>query len=136
MLYEVITTLTQKSDAKGIPTSKIIFRTLTKNPLIIAILFGIFCSFLSIPIPKMVTDAGRYLANMTLPLALLCTGGSLDLKALREDNAPAWYATSFKLVLAPLLTTLGAIIFGFRGLELGIVFIMSSAPAAAASYVT
>jgi len=137
LLYNVqaVVTLTQKSDAKGIPTSKIIFRTLTKNPLIIAILFGIFCSFLSIPIPKMVTDAGRYLANMTLPLALLCTGGSLDLKALREDNAPAWYATSFKLVLAPLLTTLGAIIFGFRGLELGIVFIMSSAPAAAASYV-
>ncbi len=137
LLYNIqaVIALTTKSDTKGTPTSKIIFRTLTKNPLIIAILFGLLCYGLSVPIPKMVTDAGRYLANMTLPLALLCTGGSLDLKALREDNAPAWYATGFKLVLAPLLTTLGAIVFGFRGMELGLIFLMSSAPTAAASYV-
>ncbi len=137
LLYNVqaVIALTTQSDTKSTPTSKIIFRTLTKNPLIIAILFGLFCYGLSVPIPKMVTDAGRYLANMTLPLALLCTGGSLDLKALKEDNAPAWYATGFKLVLAPLLTTLGALAFGFRGMELGLIFLMSSAPTAAASYV-
>ncbi len=137
LLYNIqaVIALTTKSDNKSTPTSKIIFRTLTKNPLIIAILLGIFCYALSVPIPKMVTDAGRYLGNMTLPLALLCTGGSLDLKALREDNAPAWYATGFKLVLAPLLTTSGALLFGFRGMELGLVFLMSSAPTAAASYI-
>ncbi|PNH91055.1 transporter [Vibrio diazotrophicus] len=137
LLYNVqaVIALSVKSDTKGTPPSKIIFRTLTKNPLIIAILFGLFCYGFSIPIPKMVTDAGRYLGNMTLPLALLCTGGSLDLKALKEDNAPAWYATGFKLILAPLLTTLGALMFGFRGMELGLIFLMSSAPTAAASYV-
>jgi len=137
LLYNIqaVFALTIKNDHKGTSTSKIIFRTLTRNPLIIAILLGILFYSASLPIPQVVTDAGRYLANMTLPLALLCTGGSLDLKALKEDNLSAWYATGFKLVLAPVLTTLGALLFGFRGMELGLVFLMSSAPTAAASYV-
>jgi len=137
LLYNVqaVIALSHKSDSKGTPAFKIVFGTLTKNPLIIAILLGLICYLLSIPIPKMVTDAGRYLANMTLPLALLCTGGSLDLRALKEDKSPAWFATGYKLVLAPLMATTGALLFGFRGMDLGIVFLMSSAPAAAASYV-
>ncbi len=137
LLYNIqaVITLTPKNDSAGTSTSKIILSTLTKNPLIIAILSGLLFYVLSIPIPKMITDTGRYLANMTLPLALLCTGGSLDLKALKEDNAPAWYSTGYKLIIAPLFITTGAFIFGFKGMELGIVFLMSSAPTAAASYV-
>ncbi len=137
LLYNIqaVITLTPKNNSAGTSTSKIILSTLTKNPLIIAILSGLLFYVLSIPIPKMITDTGRYLANMTLPLALLCTGGSLDLKALKEDNAPAWYSTGYKLIIAPLFITTGAFIFGFKGMELGIVFLMSSAPTAAASYV-
>ncbi len=137
LLYNIqaVITLTPKNDSAGTSTSKIILSTLTKNPLIIAILSGLLFYVLSIPIPKIITDTGRYLANMTLPLALICTGGSLDLKALKEDNAPAWYSTGYKLIIAPLFITTGAFIFGFKGMELGIVFLMSSAPTAAASYV-
>ena len=40
---------------------------------------GMLFYLLAIPVPKMVLDAGQYFANMTLPLALLCTGGSLDI---------------------------------------------------------
>jgi hypothetical protein len=83
----------------------------------------------------MVTDAGQYFANMTLPLALLCTGGSLDIRSLKEDKGPAWFSTGYKLVLAPLVITLTALLFGFRGLDLGLIFLMSAAPTAAASYV-
>ena len=110
-------------------------RTLTKNPLIIAIVSGVVFYLLSIPVPTVAVDAGNYLAKMTLPLALLCTGGSLDLSKMRKEKGPAWFASSYKLVLAPLLITSAAYWYGFRGLELAILFFMNASPVAAASYV-
>jgi hypothetical protein len=72
---------------------------------------------------------------MTLPLALLCTGASLSLKPVREELRNAVYATAGKLLLAPLLLTTGGCLLGFRGIDLGILFLMSASPTAAASYV-
>ncbi len=137
VLYNILAViaLTPKGEDTGIKAVGVITKTLTKNPLIIAIGLGVVCYLLSVPIPNIVLDAGQYFANMTLPLALLCTGGSLNIRALKQDKAPAWFATSYKLVLAPVLITLGAIFFGFRGLDLGLLFLMNAAPTAAASYV-
>ncbi|MDD9175182.1 AEC family transporter [Aliivibrio sp. S2TY2] len=113
----------------------VIVKTLTKNPLIISIILGIACSSLSVPIPKIITQAGQYFANMTLPLALLCAGGSLNLTSMKKDNLATWFATSYKLILSPAFITIGGILLGFRGLDLGLLFFMSAAPTAAASYV-
>ncbi|MCP3700585.1 MAG: AEC family transporter [Aliivibrio sp.] len=113
----------------------VIVKTLTKNPLIISIILGIACSSLSAPIPKIITQAGQYFANMTLPLALLCAGGSLNLPSMKKDNLATWFATSYKLILSPVFITIGGILLGFRGLDLGLLFFMSAAPTAAASYV-
>ena len=54
---------------------------------------------------------------------------------MKKDNGPTWFATSYKLILSPFLITAGGIMFGFRGLDLGLLFFMSAAPTAAASYV-
>lgn len=113
----------------------VIVKTITKNPLVISIMLGLAFYFLTIPVPDMIMDAGQYFARMTLPLALLCTGGSLNMKSLKNDQVSTWFATVNKLVFAPIFITVGALLFGFRGIELGIVFFMSAAPTAAASYV-
>lgn len=137
VLYNVqaVIVLTPKNQDNEKKAFSVIIKTLTKNPLIIAIIAGFIFSFLSIPIPSMVSQAGKYFANMTLPLALLCAGGSLNLKSMKQDKHPAWFAVSYKLILSPLLFTLGGILLGFRGLELGLIFFMNAAPTAAASYV-
>ncbi|GAA5647775.1 AEC family transporter [Vibrio proteolyticus] len=136
-LYNVqaVILLTPKGETSGMQAIKVMSKTMTRNPLILAIVIGILVYALAIPVPDMVIDAGQYFASMTLPLALLCTGGSLDISALKHDKAPAWFATGLKLLLAPLLITGTAIGFGFRGLDLGVVFLMSASPTAAASYV-
>lgn len=113
----------------------VIIKTITKNPLVISIMLGLAFYFLAIPVPNIVMDAGQYFARMTLPLALLCTGGSLNMKSLKNDQLTTWFATINKLIIAPMLITVTAVFFGFRGVELGIIFFMSSAPTAAASYV-
>ncbi len=113
----------------------VIIKTITRNPLVISIMLGLAFYFFAVPVPNMVMDAGQYFARMTLPLALLCTGGSLNMKSLKNDQLTTWFATTNKLIIAPMLITVTAVFFGFRGVELGIIFFMSSAPTAAASYV-
>ncbi|MFG0605223.1 AEC family transporter [Vibrio mimicus] len=132
---QAVIALTPRGESNSWQAAKMMFKTLTKNPLIIAIMLGVICYMVSVPIPQVITDAGRYFANMTLPLALLCTGGSLNLNSLKEERNAAWFATGYKLILSPLLITGGAWLLGFRGLDLGLLFLMTSAPTAAASYV-
>ncbi|MFS1948780.1 AEC family transporter [Vibrio lentus] len=137
VLYNIqaVIALTPKGEDTGAKAIKMIAKSITKNPLIIAIFLAVVFYALSIPIPKMVTDAGQYFANMTLPLALLCTGGSLDISSLKQEKLSTWFASSYKLIASPLLITLAAWYLGFEGLDLGLIFLMSAAPTAAASYV-
>ena len=127
--------LTPKGAESGESVGKMMISTLTKNPLIISILLGLVVYLLSIPVPDIAVGAGNYLAKMTLPLALLCTGGSLNLGSLKKESGPTWFASSNKLVIAPVLITASAYWLGFRGLELGVLFFMNAAPVAAARYV-
>lgn len=115
VLYNIqaVIALTPKGEDTGAKAIKVIAKSITKNPLIIAIFLAVVFYALSIPIPKMVTDAGQYFANMTLPLALLCTGGSLDISSLKQEKLSTWFASSYKLIASPLLITLAAWYIGF-----------------------
>ncbi|MGC9403745.1 AEC family transporter [Vibrio genomosp. F10 str. 9ZC157] len=137
VLYNIqaVIALSPTEQGFGAQAVKVIGKTLTRNPLIISILLGVIAYSLSIPIPNVAIDAGQYFADMTLPLALLCTGGSLNIQSLKHDRAPTWFASCFKLILAPVTATLAAVAFGYHGQELGLIFLMTAAPTAAASYV-
>lgn len=110
-------------------------RGVVTNPLIIGILLGVPVSLLGLKLPDFVVHTGEYFARMTLPLALLCTGGALSLKSMNDHRVLTFGSSIAKLIAVPLLITGVAIILGFRGIELGILLLMTSAPTAAASYV-
>jgi predicted permease len=93
--------------------------------------FAIF----KIGLPGWLESSGQYLADMTLPLALICIGGTLSLAALRKSGSMALSASLVKMIGLPLAATLGAWLLGFRGPELGILFLYFGAPTAAASFV-
>ncbi|WP_372882814.1 AEC family transporter [Psychromonas sp.] len=112
-----------------------LIKAIGKNPLIIGILLGVFFLLLALPVPGMMIHAGQYFADMSLPMALLCTGGSLHLRALHSDRLSTCFASVLKIVGAPLLITGGAYFLGFTGGELGVTFLMTATPTAAASYV-
>lgn len=114
------------------------FRTLkdiAKNPLIIAIALGFFCSWLDLKLPKVMYDAGQYLARMTLPLALIAIGGSLSLRELRNTSTLSAYAVFAKLLVVPVGVGISAFGFGFNGVEIGCIILMFASPTAAASFV-
>ncbi len=132
---QAVICLSPKGGTSASQAAKLMVSTMTKNPLIISILLGVGFYLLSIPVPQIAIDAGNYLSRMTLPLALLCTGGSLNFSLMKKEKGPSWFASSYKLIVAPIVVTLGAYFVGFRGVELGILFFMNASPVAAASYV-
>lgn len=110
-------------------------RNIVTNPLIIGIVLALPFAWWDVRPPALVMKAGETLADLTLPLALLCTGASLDFHTLKQEFSNTMLASLSKLVAIPFLFTLGGWWWGFRGMDLGILLLMSSAPTAAASYV-
>lgn len=131
-ILSVITLSRSLHKDKGIGNT---IKGIVTNPLIIGIVLALPFAWAKIEIPDMLLSTGEYFAKMTLPLALLCTGGSLNFQALKYDFHKAILSAVAKIALVPLLITLGGFLLGFRGINLGVLFLMSSAPTAAASYV-
>ena len=106
-----------------------------RNPLIIATLFSLPFSIFHIDLPKVVIKTGNYLAAMALPVALISIGGSLNLEAIKKASKLAIIASALKLIVTPTLFIWGAILLGYRGENLGVMFILFGSPAAVASFV-
>lgn len=106
-----------------------------KNPLIISIVLGGGVAVLQIPLPLFIQNALSYLSSMTLPLALLCIGASLDWQSFKNNPKAAMHAAAIKLLVQPGLILSLAIVIGFRGEALGVLFFMVAAPTAAAAYI-
>ena len=135
ILYNILAVITlsrASNRAGGLPAT---VKNIVRNPLIISIVAALLFAALGWKLPSLVQHSGEYFAQLTLPLALLCTGASLNFKALRADFSGALISTACKLLLVPLLLIAAGAAFGFRGVELGVLALMSSAPTAAASYV-
>jgi predicted permease len=92
-------------------------------------------AYWQITLPDVVMRSIDYLAAMTLPLALICIGGSLSFKALKDTQLLSWVAVIIKLLLMPAIVSIIAYSLGFRGVELGCLILMFASPTAAASFV-
>lgn len=110
-------------------------KEIARNPLIIAVLLALPFSYYGWGLPSVGDKIGTYFANLTLPLALLAIGGSLNLKSLRNTSGQSGWSTLIKLIIMPLILTLGAWLYGFKGQELGILFVLFGCPTAAASFI-
>ncbi|MGR6981733.1 AEC family transporter [Testudinibacter sp. P27/CKL/0425] len=136
LLFNVLAVITlSRSLAEGGKANlRYIFIQLLKNPLIIAIVAALLFSHLGFTLPATLISTGDYLANMTLPLALLCAGASLNLKTMDSSSSVAIWASVGRVLVAPLVMVLIARAFGLKGIDLGVIFLMSATPVAAASY--
>lgn len=105
------------------------------NPLIVAIVAALVLNAFSVRLPEFFLQAGRYLAHMALPLALICAGATFDWQSARRAADVALRAGVGRLLVAPVLAVAVGLGFGFRGMEMGILFLMTATPVAAASYV-
>lgn len=112
-----------------------ILNHIIRNPLILAVLAATPIAWSGVTLPGWLMTSGNYFASLTLPLALICIGGTLSIRALRADSATAIDASLMKMVVLPVLATAAAWLAGFSGPELGLLFLFFASPTAAASFV-
>ncbi|WP_018982858.1 AEC family transporter [Salinimonas chungwhensis] len=110
-------------------------RGILTNPLIVAIACSLPLSYFQVPLPAVVQSTGEYFAQLTLPLALICTGATLEFRSFSGDSKNLLITTVSKCLLYPAFLTGAGYLMGFRQMELGIVMLLSIAPTAAASYI-
>ncbi len=106
-----------------------------RNPLILAVFTALPVAALGLELPGWLATSGDYFASMTLPLALLCVGATLSLRALRRSGWVTVETGLMKMVLLPALATGAAWLAGFEGRELGVMFLFFASPTAAAAFV-
>lgn len=114
-------------------STKEVARSVLTNPLAIAISLAIIVALLPIQVPKLMLDTGNYLAKMTLPLALLCVGATIRWQEFRSSSILYW-AIGSKIVFIPVVASVLGFYIGLSGVELGVLFMMTAAPTAAAAY--
>ncbi|MDH4572769.1 AEC family transporter [Salinicola acroporae] len=110
-------------------------KNLAKNPLILSVVFAIPVALSGIELPGWAMTSGGYLAGMSLPLGLICIGGTLSVSAFKRSSSIALDASLWKLVWVPLFGIAGALAMGIHGPALGILFLYLGCPGAAASFV-
>jgi malonate transporter len=135
ILYNILAVITLNRSLNRAGGVAKTLKDIARNPIILSIVAALPFAAMAWPLPSLLLRSGEYFAQMTLPLALLCTGASLNFKALRADLNSALVSAICKLMVVPILLISGGIALGFRGMDLGVLALMSSAPTAAASYI-
>lgn len=133
-ILAVITLSRSLNQGDSLRPSKVILGII-KNPLIIGITAALPFAAYNWSLPSTLLQTGQYLAQLTLPLALLCTGASLSLKGHNKESAVLPTVALLRLIVIPACFTLGGYWLGFRDQELAILFLINASPTAAASYV-
>jgi len=111
-----------------------LLRELIRNPLLLAIIAGISLNLTGIgPLP-VISDFAGLLSKAALPLALLCVGAGLQIKAIHTGAKYVLIASVIKMIIFPLVVAGTAIFAGLHGVAAMILIIYAVIPVASSSY--
>ena len=134
-VYIAVVTTAYNVVAVWVLNSSGVLSKLIKNPILIGIIGGVCVSAIELPLPQFLIATGGYLTDLTLPLALLCIGATLEFRSVRNHGFSIGLAVFFKLIISPLLLVGLGLWFGLRDEKLGVLFFMAASPTATASYI-
>ncbi|UTW11498.1 AEC family transporter [Marinobacterium rhizophilum] len=136
VLFNILSTLVLSVYSAGQSVQvRPVLKGLACNPLILSVIAGLLASLMEVSLPGWLMVSGEYFGSITLPIALICVGGSLSLSSLQQSGRTALGASLIKVLWVPLIFTVLAWGLGFGGRELGILFLFLASPTAAASFV-
>jgi predicted permease len=113
---------------------KKILKGIVTNPLIIGSAFGLLILGTGIKLPHVFEKTLGDLAKVATPLALVILGGSFNFKSVEKRMKQLIIGVVGRLIIVPAIFIPISILIGFRGLELTILLVMFSAPAAVSSF--
>jgi predicted permease len=110
-------------------------RSIGTNPLLLSGLLGLMMPLLHLRLPSFLEQALTSLGLASLPIALLCIGGSLVMVPLRGRLAWIVTAAFLKTALLPLLVLPLAHLAGLGPVEQRIALVLAACPTAAAAFI-
>jgi predicted permease len=105
------------------------------NPVIIAVVAGLFVSQVGIPVPLILRRSLAIISGLALPTALLIIGASLSLQRIRLFVAPMAGAAAIKLLVMPALGLGMYRLFQVASADMIPGLILLASPTATVSYV-
>ncbi|MGH8047383.1 MAG: AEC family transporter, partial [Chthoniobacterales bacterium] len=110
-------------------------RNLVTNPLIIACVAGLAFTLTGLKLPVFLSRSLETLGASSVPVALLCIGGSLATVSMRGRRAAILTAAVLKVFAAPLIAWLLCWLLGISGPDTRIALVLAACPTAVASFV-
>ena len=107
---------------------------IARNPLLGAMLVGVFVNLMKVPVPDFISQAAAFLGAAALPLLLLTIGASLRFGAIRGNVAPLGLALMAKFLVFPLALVVIGVGMGLDPLALAVLAAVGAAPTASSSY--
>jgi len=111
------------------------FGEIILNPLIIAVIIALHFAYFKLELPSAISASGNFLSDVALPMALIGIGGSLNIENIKKASTLAFTSSAIKLIILPLVLTIGAYYSGFRNVDLGIMFVLFACPTAIVSFI-
>lgn len=137
ILLNILAVITLSRSAEGtlIRKMKDTGKKILTNPLIVAIVAAMLLQQVGVVVPQVLLRTGGYLADIALPLALICAGATFKVDSLLHASDISMQASAGRLVVAPLVAVGVGLLMGLKGIPMGVLFLMTATPVAAASYV-
>ena len=83
-----------------------------KNPMILAVIFGVLYAMTGLPLPYAAEKSLTYLGAISTPMALLMIGARMVDNSLKGEGKAIRLALLFKLIVGPVVMTLLAVFLG------------------------
>lgn len=131
--YNLLSVIALSYPSKNIKGT--IVKDVLLNPLVIAVFLSVALNYIGFKPPEVINSTINYLANLTLPLALLSIGSSFTFKEIKNISNVTINSTILKLIIQPLVFTSIAYLFNFSQEEIIILFIFFACPTAIVSYI-
>ncbi len=113
----------------------VMFKRIVGNPVIFSSIAGMIVSFFGIPIPKVIDQSLQILAGMSLPLALLIIGASLNFELVRHKLVSTLGSGAFKLMVMPAIGFAGFHVLRKAPQQYLPALVLLAAPTATLAYV-
>ena len=116
-------------------TLKSFFKSIMKNPLILACIVGGGLNSLGINLPEFSLKTLEILSSAALPLGLLSVGVGLHIGAIKDLKSELILANILKLIVFPVLIFFVGKFLGVSGITLTLLVIFASMPTASSAYI-
>ena len=117
----------------GKPDLKKIIKNIITNPLIVGSVIGLLFLLFKFKLPAAFETAIKDVGKTATPLALILLGATIDLQVVKDNIRELVIGITGKLIIAPVLVILAAILLGFSPIELSVLIAAFASPTAVSS---